>query len=53
MSLMSDLKKKIKAGGGINFTVEHTRAASDDKLYGLLESRLKRMLSAGICYLLK
>merc|ERR1712168_1671570 len=36
-----------KAGGGIGFTVEKTKAASEDELYGLLMSRLRRMLSAG------
>lgn len=36
-----------KAGGGINFTVERTKAASEDELLGLLLGRLRRMLSAG------
>ena len=36
-----------KAGGGINFTVERTKAASEDELLGLLLDRLRRMLSAG------
>ena len=41
------LADNIQAGGGINFTVDHTRAASEDKLYDLLEGRLKRMMSSG------
>jgi len=36
-----------QAGGGINFTVEKTRAASEDQLLELLMSRLERMLRAG------
>jgi len=36
-----------EAGGGINFTVERTKAASEDELLGLLMRRLRRMLSAG------
>lgn len=36
-----------KAGGGIYFTVEHTRQASEDTLFRLLEGRLMRMLRAG------
>jgi len=35
------------AGGGINFTVTHTRNASEDRLLGLLEERLKEMLKSG------
>ncbi|ROT70702.1 putative imidazolonepropionase [Penaeus vannamei] len=35
------------AGGGINFTVEHTRAASEQELLDLLLPRLRRMSSAG------
>jgi len=35
------------AGGGINFTVDHTRNATEEKLYELLEERLMRMLRAG------
>ncbi|XP_063609866.1 probable imidazolonepropionase [Penaeus indicus] len=34
------------AGGGINFTVEHTRAASEQELLDLLLPRLRRMSSA-------
>ncbi|XP_071491307.1 probable imidazolonepropionase [Diadema antillarum] len=36
-----------KAGGGIHFTVNHTRSASEDDLYGLLRSRLTSMLHCG------
>ena len=36
-----------EAGGGINFTVERTKAASEEELLGLLMRRLRRMLSAG------
>ena len=36
-----------KAGGGIGFTVRHTRAATKDVLLDLLLSRLKRMLAQG------
>ena len=36
-----------QAGGGINFTVEKTRAASEAELLGLLMKRLERMLGAG------
>ena len=39
-----------EAGGGINFTVEKTRSASEDELLGLLMTRLQRMLKAGNCY---
>ena len=39
-----------EAGGGINFTVERTRAASEEELLGLLMRRLRRMLSAGEYY---
>ena len=35
------------AGGGIHFTVERTREASEADLVELLVSRLKRMLKAG------
>nr|XP_053653243.1 probable imidazolonepropionase [Cherax quadricarinatus] len=35
------------AGGGINFTVEHTRAATEDDLLKLLLPRLQRMTRAG------
>ena len=35
------------AGGGIHFTVEHTRQESEQSLYLLLEERLRRMLHAG------
>lgn len=36
-----------RAGGGIHFTVEHTRAAESSELLKSLSSRLKRMLQAG------
>ena len=37
-----------EAGGGIHFTVEHTRRASEDQLYHLLRDRLMRMLHNGL-----
>eukprot|EP00057_Strongylocentrotus_purpuratus_P034859 XP_796824.3 PREDICTED: probable imidazolonepropionase [Strongylocentrotus purpuratus] len=36
-----------KAGGGIHFTVNHTRNATEDDLYGLLRARLQSMLRCG------
>lgn len=36
-----------KMGGGIGFTVRHTRASSEDELLGLLLKRLDRMLRLG------
>lgn len=36
-----------KAGGGILFTVNHTRNATEDDLYGLLRARLQSMLRCG------
>lgn len=36
-----------RAGGGIHFTVGHTRAAAASELLGSLGSRLARMLRAG------
>lgn len=36
-----------KAGGGINFTVEKTKKATEKELYDLLMPRLHRMLKAG------
>ena len=36
-----------RAGGGIHFTVEHTRAASSSELLASLSSRLTRMQRAG------
>ncbi|XP_049638800.1 probable imidazolonepropionase [Suncus etruscus] len=36
-----------QAGGGINLTVERTRQASEDELFGSLRQRLGCMLSAG------
>ena len=37
------------AGGGINFTVEHTRSASEKELKTLLLPRLERMIKGGEC----
>ena len=37
------------AGGGINFTVDHTRSASEKELETLLLPRLERMIKAGEC----
>ena len=37
-----------QAGGGIHFTVEHTRRATEDQLYHLLRDRLMRMLYNGL-----
>ena len=36
-----------QAGGGIHFTVEHTRKASKDELYASFSQRLYDMMSAG------
>ncbi|MEE6521429.1 hypothetical protein FKM82_019635 [Ascaphus truei] len=36
-----------QAGGGIHFTVEHTRTASEDELFSSFKHRLERMLRAG------
>lgn len=36
-----------EAGGGINFTVQHTRQATEEQLYHLLKPRLLRMLRSG------
>lgn len=36
-----------KAGGGIHFTVEHTRRATEEELFQLLRERLMRMLRSG------
>lgn len=36
-----------RAGGGIHFTVEHTRAASSSELLSSLRDRLVRMQRAG------
>lgn len=35
------------AGGGIMFTVDHTRASSEEELLGLLEKRLDDMAYMG------
>ena len=37
-----------KAGGGIMFTVEHTRHASEDRLYELFKDRMQQLLQAGM-----
>lgn len=36
-----------QAGGGIHFTVEHTRKATEEELFTSLQHRLGRMLRAG------
>ena len=36
-----------EAGGGINFTVDHTRRATEEELYTLLVERLQRMVRSG------
>lgn len=36
-----------QAGGGINFTVEHTRQASEEELFISLQQRLQCMIRAG------
>ena len=36
-----------KAGGGINFTVEHVRKASEEELFESLLGRLRRMVRSG------
>lgn len=36
-----------QAGGGINFTVERTRQASEEELFGTFQQRLQSMLRAG------
>ena len=37
-----------KAGGGIHFTVEHTRNASEEELFQSLENRLITMRRTGM-----
>jgi imidazolonepropionase-like amidohydrolase len=37
----------MREGGGIGFTVEQTKLATDKELFVLLVARLNRMLSAG------
>lgn len=37
----------MREGGGIGFTVEQTKLATDEELLVLLVARLKRMLQAG------
>ena len=39
-----------KEGGGIYFTVEHTRDASEDILFELLKERLMRMVRSGTTF---
>ena len=36
-----------KAGGGIGFTVEHVRRATEEELYEAFRERLLRMLRSG------
>lgn len=36
-----------QAGGGINFTVEHTRQALEEELFILFQQRLQCMVRAG------
>jgi len=36
-----------EAGGGINYTVEHTKKANEEELYTLLVDRLRRMIKSG------
>jgi imidazolonepropionase len=36
-----------KAGGGIMFTVGHTRSSSEEELFALLNERLDTMLKLG------
>ena len=36
-----------KAGGGIHFTVEHVRKATEEELFNSLLERLKRMVRSG------
>lgn len=36
-----------QSGGGIHFTVNHTRIANEEELYDLLKQRLMRMLYNG------
>ena len=36
-----------KAGGGINFTVEQTKLASEEKLYELFKDRMRRLMQSG------
>jgi imidazolonepropionase-like amidohydrolase len=37
----------MREGGGIGFTVEQTKLATDEELLASLVARLKRMLCAG------
>ena len=40
------------AGGGINFTVERVREASEDVLYKAFQGYARRMLQAGVFHML-
>ena len=40
----------MREGGGIAFTVEQTKLATDEELLASLVARLKRMLCAGTTY---
>lgn len=45
----------MREGGGIGFTVEQTKLATDEELLASLVARLKRMLCAGTirtCYMI-
>ena len=42
-----------EAGGGINYTVEHTKKASEEELYTLLVERLRRMIKSGKWFIFK
>lgn len=37
-----------KAGGGINFTVTHTKNASEDELYDSFKERMSLLLKSGM-----
>ncbi len=39
----------MREGGGIGFTVEQTKLATDEELLASLVTRLNRMLCAGEC----
>ena len=39
-----------QAGGGINFTVERTRQASEEELYSSFQKRLGCMMRAGTIF---
>ena len=46
-AIQSDTLSSTKAGGGINFTVRHTHAATEEQLLALLLERMDRMLAQG------